>query len=102
MRQVFSYFYSILSLATFSCLCSAAAIAQVTADGTTATTVNQIGNNYTIEQGDRIGDNLFHSFEEFSVPTLGSAIFNNANDIANIFSRVTGSNISNIDGVLGG
>ncbi|MGK7898629.1 MAG: filamentous hemagglutinin N-terminal domain-containing protein [Xenococcus sp. (in: cyanobacteria)] len=74
--------------------------AQVTSDGTTNTTVNISGNDFTIEQGDRAGGNLFHSFSEFSVPTDGSAFFNNAVDIVNIFSRVTGGNISNIDGVL--
>ena len=74
--------------------------AQITSDGTTATEVTTEGSNTTIEQGDRIGDNLFHSFEQFSVPTGGSADFNNAADIANIFSRVTGGNVSNIDGLL--
>ena len=87
-------------LIILGCLIPLAVKAQVTPDGTTSTTVNQNGNNFTIEQGDRVGDNLFHSFNEFSVPTLGSALFNNASDIANIFSRVTGSNISSIDGLL--
>ncbi len=87
-------------LATLGCLIPLTAKAQVTPDNTTSTTVNQDGNNFTIEQGDRVGDNLFHSFNEFSVPTLGSAAFNNAGDIANIFSRVTGSSISSIDGLL--
>ena len=86
--------YSILNL-------SKPSTAQVVPDGTTNTTVDVSGNNFTIEQGDRAGGNLFHSFGEFSVPNGGSAFFNNAVDIVNIFSRVTGGNISNIDGLLG-
>ncbi|MEM9275040.1 MAG: filamentous hemagglutinin N-terminal domain-containing protein [Cyanobacteria bacterium P01_F01_bin.143] len=75
--------------------------AQVFPDGTTSTTVNVDGNDFSIGQGDRAGGNLFHSFSNFSVPTDGSAFFNNSADVVNIFSRVTGGNISNIDGVLG-
>ena len=100
-RALTSIFLTTLPLATVGCLIPLSTNAQVTPDGTTSTTVNQDGNNFTIEQGDRVGDNLFHSFNEFSVPTLGSAVFNNATDIANIFSRVTGSSISSIDGLLG-
>ena len=74
--------------------------AQVVPDGTTNTTVDVSGNDFTINQGNRAGGNLFHSFGEFSVLTGGSAFFNNAADIVNIFSRVTGGNISNIDGLL--
>lgn len=77
------------------------AMAQVNPDGTTNTTVDVNGSDFTIEQGDRAGGNLFHSFSDFSVPNGGSAFFNNAADIVNIFSRVTGGNISNIDGLLG-
>ena len=98
MKQIFRLS---LPIATIGCLIPLSAQAQITPDGTTSTTVNGDGNNFTIEQGDRAGNNLFHSFDEFSVPTLGSAVFNNAGDIANIFSRVTGSSISNIDGLLG-
>ena len=76
------------------------ATAQITSDGTTNTTVDVRGNDFTINNGDRAGGNLFHSFSEFSVPTDGSGFFNNAADIVNIFSRVTGGNISNIDGFL--
>ena len=71
--------------------------AQIIPDSTTSTTVDVSGNDFTINDGDRAGGNLFHSFSDFSVPTGGSAFFNNAADIVNIFSRVTGSNISNID-----
>ncbi len=101
MQRAFTFFFrSTLPLAIFGCLIPLTAKAQISADGTTSTTVDQNGDDFTIEKGDRLGDNLFHSFDEFSVPTGGEAAFNNASDIANIFSRVTGSNISNIDGVI--
>ena len=75
--------------------------AQVVSDNTTLTTVTTPdGNNFTINDGDRAGGNLFHSFQDFSVPINGSAFFNNALDINNIISRVTGGNISNIDGLI--
>jgi filamentous hemagglutinin family protein len=44
--------------------------------------------------------NLFHSFQEFSLPMGGEAIFKNTADIQNIFTRVTGSNASKIDGFI--
>ena len=52
-RAFISFFCSTLSLVVFDCLVPLTAKAQVTPDGTTATTVNQNGNNFTIEQGDR-------------------------------------------------
>ncbi|HEY9611746.1 S-layer family protein [Allocoleopsis sp.] len=64
------------------------------------TLVTPNGNTRIIEGGTQAGSNLFHSFQEFSVPTDSTAFFNNALDIQNIISRVTGSNISNIDGTL--
>ena len=75
--------------------------AQITPDGTTQTTVTSPnGQDFTINDGDRAGDNLFHSFDQFSVPNNGSAFFNNVSDIVNIFSRVTGISPSNIDGLI--
>ncbi|WP_413201443.1 filamentous hemagglutinin N-terminal domain-containing protein, partial [Nostoc piscinale] len=71
--------------------------AQVIQDGTLNTDVSGT-NNYTINGGRVIGNNLFHSFQQFSIPTGGSATFNTTSGIQNIFSRVTGGNISNIDG----
>jgi filamentous hemagglutinin family protein len=76
--------------------------AQVTSDGTTNTIVNQSGDNFNILNGIDKGNNLFHSFSNFSVPTGGSANFDltNTPNITTIFSRVTGGNISNIDGLI--
>jgi filamentous hemagglutinin family protein len=53
-----------------------------------------------IDGGAVRGTNLFHSFENFSVSAGKTAYFNNAIDIQNIISRVTGNSISNIDGIL--
>ena len=74
--------------------------AQVTIDGTTNTILDSNRNGIIINGGDRAGNNLFHSFQDFSVINGNEAFFNNAVDIRNIFSRVTGGNISNIDGLL--
>lgn len=74
---------------------------QIAADGSLPTQVNTADKiNYTIEGGSRVGNNLFHSFREFSVPSGGKAFFNNALEIQNIISRVTGEKISNINGIL--
>uniref|UniRef100_UPI0039A5E6A2 two-partner secretion domain-containing protein n=1 Tax=Nostoc piscinale TaxID=224012 RepID=UPI0039A5E6A2 len=84
------------------CICAVdnhAVHAQVTPDGTLNTAVSG-SNHYSITNGSRVGNNLFHSFSQFSVPSNGSAVFNNDADIQNIFSRVTGGNVSRIDGLI--
>lgn len=58
------------------------------------------GNIFNIEGGTTVGDRLFHSFQEFSLPTNTEAFFNNAVNISDIITRITGSQISNIDGIL--
>ena len=80
--------------------------AQVTSDGTLGTRVNGStslpcnSGTCTITDGTTAGTNLFHSFENFSVPTSGEAHFDNAGSIQNIISRVTGLSGSNIDGLI--
>ena len=58
------------------------------------------GNVFNISGGTAVGDNLFHSFEQFSLLTGDTAFFNNAASIQNIISRVTGSSLSEIDGLI--
>ncbi|MEB3232449.1 MAG: filamentous hemagglutinin N-terminal domain-containing protein [Leptolyngbyaceae bacterium] len=77
------------------------AIAQVVPDGSLSTTVTSSDQlNFDIEGGDRAGTNLFHSFDQFSIPTHGSARFNHGTDISTIISRITGGQQSTIDGLI--
>ena len=77
--------------------------AQIISDGTLPTPTKVTTQNsldFIITNGSQVGNNLFHSFREFSIPTEGSAFFDNALDIQNIISRVTGGSISDIDGFI--
>src|SRR5262245_34111476 len=75
----------------------------LTPDGTLGTTVTQSGTVHTITGGTRPGNgpNLFHSFDRFSVGTGETASFTSQQSgIRNIMSRVTGGQLSDIDGTL--
>ena len=61
---------------------------------------NLLGNTTQVEGGTSAGNNLFHSFLEYSVSTGQTAVFNNDSSVQNIISRVTGRTPSNIDGVI--
>lgn len=76
-------------------------IAQIVSDGTLSTTVNSPDDsNFTITGGSQSSTNLYHSFSQFSVPTDGAAVFNNKLDVQNIFGRVTGGIVSDINGLI--
>ncbi|WP_310427824.1 filamentous hemagglutinin N-terminal domain-containing protein, partial [Chamaesiphon sp. VAR_48_metabat_135_sub] len=65
------------------------------------TIVNPTGaNNFNITGGLQRGQNLLHSFSDFSVPTNGSANFTNPQGNQAIITRVTGNNFSDINGLL--
>src|SRR6476661_4219958 len=92
----------------FLLLCPFPAIAQIIPDNTlgaeSSQTVPDTINNFPSDRitgGATRGANLFHSFQQFNVGEGRGAYFANPNGIANIFTRVTGGNPSNILGVLG-
>ncbi|MEO1184438.1 MAG: filamentous hemagglutinin N-terminal domain-containing protein, partial [Cyanobacteria bacterium J06636_27] len=100
MMRIFSAFSYFFLLYLF--FDSETVQAQIEADNTLSINSNVIRNgiNFTIKGGTARGNNLFHSFREFNIPNGGTAFFDNANSIGNIFTRVTGGSISNIDGII--
>ena len=85
------------------------AVAQITPDTTLGSENSSItsGVNSKNESVDLItggatrGSSLFHSFLEFNVNNGQRVYFDNPANINNIFSRVTGNNVSHILGTLG-
>ncbi|MBD2318505.1 filamentous hemagglutinin N-terminal domain-containing protein [Phormidium tenue] len=66
----------------------------------TSVDFNSVDKTYTITGGTQSGANQFHSFQNFSVPTSNTAHFNNSAQTTNVIGRITGSNISDIDGLI--
>ncbi|WP_424099024.1 filamentous hemagglutinin N-terminal domain-containing protein [Moorena producens] len=88
---------------------SAPALAEITPDGSLGNEGSRVTPNVQvkgaladlIEGGATRGENLFHSFADFNVGELQRVYFANLSGIENILTRVTGSNLSNIQGTLG-
>ena len=79
------------------------AISQIVPDNTLGeerTLVDRSSGIFSIEGGSVRGTNIFHSFEEFNI-RQGEQVYFRTSGEDLIFSRVTGSNASQIDGVLG-
>ena len=96
---------SLLMLALV-CLGSRPALAQIRTDGSVgpaAQTLSAATGQYTLPQslGKLVGTNLFHSFQDFNINTGETATFTTSTSgISNVISRVTGGNMSNINGTL--
>ena len=98
LRAIFTSF--LLSFSLGYCLLPTHAQV-VREDRTLGSNVNRVDNNHlVITGGKEAGNNLFHSFSEFSVPSDFTVHFDNKVNIENIFSRVTGGSISDINGVI--
>ena len=77
-------------------------LGQVATDGSVGAAQVLSGPDYEIgaELGAQAGGNLFHSFQQFSVDTGESATFSGPGSIDNIISRVTGGELSAVDGLI--
>ena len=76
--------------------------AQVVTDGSLGPAVTLDGADIEVGQalGARVGDNLFHSFDRFSVAADQQVTFTGDESIGNVISRVTGGEVSTIAGAL--
>lgn len=96
---------NLLILFLFSFSCPVKTLAQIAPDNTLGAENSEVKSidelRDRIEGGAIRGGNLFHSFSEFSVREGASVNFANPEGIVNIFSRVTGNNVSEIFGSLG-
>ena len=77
-------------------------LGQVVMDNTLGQAGPLDGPNFQIpaKLGETVGNNLFHSFAEFSLEKGQSATFTGPAQIQNILGRVTGENTSQIDGLI--
>ena len=94
-------FCLIIAISIWSTIVTPPTYGQVASDASLSTEVATPNNlDFTITGGNQVGNNLFHSFQEFSIPSGGSAKFEGTQGIDNIISRVTGGSISSINGLI--
>ncbi len=76
--------------------------AEIVTDGTVGPVQNLAGPDFQIgsELGTIRGANLFHSFQTFNIYTGESATYTGSASIENVISRITGGEISTINGLL--
>jgi len=95
-------FFYFCFLTLFTLFLPQGVFAQISPDNTlpTNSVVQTTGTTNTITNGTTVGNNLFHSFSQFSISQGEIAYFNNLTTITNIITRVTGGQASTIDGIL--
>lgn len=83
-------------------LISHCCLAEISTDGSVGPAQVLNGPNFNIHEGlgSRVGSNLFHSFQRFNLANGEQAIFSGSSAITNVINRVTGGELSTINGVL--
>lgn len=102
LNQFLRLIFANLNFLWIGVLGEASVNGQIVPDGTLpeSSQVSIEDNRYTLNGGTRVGNNLFHSLQEFSLPTGSEAFFNNPTTVDRILTRVTGDRISQIDGSI--
>ncbi len=97
-----SHFSRYLYIVSFISLLASTVYADIVTDGTVGEAQTLNGPAFVIPEslGSRTGANLFHSFQRFNIANGEQATFTGSASIANVVSRVTGGQISNINGLL--
>lgn len=87
---------------TFDCFPIPEIQAQISTDGAFGPSMPLSGPDFRIgaELGKQVEGNLFHSFRDFNIRSGERATFAGPDSVKNIISRVTGGNVSQIDGLL--
>lgn len=100
-KHFFAFFLTITLL--LFVVCPHGVHADVTLDGTLGPKITLQGPDFQIksEHGTIVGNyNLFHSFDKFSINNTQTATFSGPDTIKNVVGRVTGGELSNIDGLI--